>query len=79
MPEFILPAEADHCPHCGQVLRDPPNCCQKMMDEYSAEFMRQLQEQADDFDTERELDAKARLKAGELEVDPGWENEAYYG
>lgn len=27
MPEFILPAEADHCPDCGAVLRYPPDCC----------------------------------------------------
>jgi hypothetical protein len=33
MPEFILPAEADHCPHCGAELRDPPLCCPKMAHE----------------------------------------------
>jgi hypothetical protein len=38
MPEFVLPAEADRCPHCGKVLRDPPDCCQKMRDEHAAEF-----------------------------------------
>jgi Zn-finger nucleic acid-binding protein len=40
MPEFILPAEADHCPHCGAVLRDPPNCCETMEQEYSEEMHR---------------------------------------
>lgn len=38
MPEFILPDEADHCPHCGEVLRDPPNCCEAMQAEYRREW-----------------------------------------
>ena len=39
MPEFILPAEADHCPHCGKALYDPPNCCEAMQQE-AAEFQK---------------------------------------
>lgn len=54
MPEFILPAEADHCPHCGQVLRDPPDCCEPMRREYEAEFLDSLQR------------GKWALKEGEL-------------
>jgi len=23
--------EADRCPHCGKILRDPPNCCEKLI------------------------------------------------
>lgn len=38
MPDFILPEEADHCPHCGAVLRDPPNCCPAMIAEHEAEL-----------------------------------------
>ena len=34
MPEFILPEEADHCPHCGAVLVDPPKCCEAMQAEH---------------------------------------------
>jgi len=37
MPEFILPEEADHCPHCGQVLRDQPDCCDQMREEHCRE------------------------------------------
>lgn len=40
MPEFILPAEGDHCPHCGEMLRDPPNCCEQMAQEHSEEMHR---------------------------------------
>jgi DnaJ-class molecular chaperone len=42
MPEFILPAEADHCPHCGEVLHEPPNCCEAMKGEHAAETARHL-------------------------------------
>jgi hypothetical protein len=48
MPEFILPAEADHCPHCDAVLRDPPDCCEAMKAEYSREFMATLAAQDDE-------------------------------
>lgn len=34
MPEFILPAEADRCPHCNAVLYDPPNCCEEAQRDY---------------------------------------------
>lgn len=34
MPEFILPGEADRCPHCGGVLYDPPACCDRMTREW---------------------------------------------
>lgn len=44
MPEFILPEEADHCPHCGKVLREPPNCCEAMEAEYRKEWNERLLE-----------------------------------
>lgn len=37
MPEFILPDEADHCPHCDAVLRDPPACCESMLIEWAVD------------------------------------------
>lgn len=40
MPEFILPEEADHCPHCNAVLRDPPDCCPAMEQEHWEEMHR---------------------------------------
>jgi hypothetical protein len=43
MPEFIIPDEADHCPHCGKVLLTPPNCCDKMIAEYEDEELRWLE------------------------------------
>jgi hypothetical protein len=39
MPEFILPAEADHCPYCNGVLRSPPDCCDKMKDDDLADAL----------------------------------------
>jgi hypothetical protein len=39
MPEFILPAEADHCPYCNGVLRNPPDCCDKMKEEDLADAL----------------------------------------
>lgn len=36
MPEFIIPAEADHCFYCGKVLYDPPNCCDEAQTDYAA-------------------------------------------
>ncbi len=47
MPEFILPAEADRCPHCGQVLHNPPNCCQAMREEHAAALPEAVNEDAD--------------------------------
>ncbi len=44
MPEFILPAEADRCPHCGEVLYDPPNCCETMKADYQADIDREHRE-----------------------------------
>jgi hypothetical protein len=37
MPEFVLPAEADRCPHCGEVLYYPPICCLAAIDEAQAD------------------------------------------
>lgn len=34
MPEFILPAEADHCCHCEAVLYNPPRCCEAAEADY---------------------------------------------
>jgi hypothetical protein len=33
MPEFTAD-EADRCPHCNAILRQPPDCCTAMMDEH---------------------------------------------
>lgn len=35
MPELVLPAEADHCPYCNEVLLIPPKCCDQMIAEYN--------------------------------------------
>ncbi len=35
MPEFILPDEADRCPYCDRVLRDPPECCAEMIKDHA--------------------------------------------
>jgi hypothetical protein len=34
MPDLVLPAEADHCIHCGGVLYNPPICCEEAKAEY---------------------------------------------
>ena len=36
--------EADHCPHCGAILRDPPTCCihAKLDDRRDAEIIRHI-------------------------------------
>ncbi len=55
MPEFILPAEADHCPYCEAVLRLPPNCCDKMIDEYHKEvksYYDEMDEELEQYDKE---------------------------
>lgn len=50
MPEFILPAEADRCPHCDKVLTAPPSCCDEakkdwqQMEEYDLSQWREHQE-----------------------------------
>ncbi len=44
MPELLLPDEADHCPHCGKVLRSPPKCCEKMQEEYRIEEEKRVKE-----------------------------------
>lgn len=49
MPEFTLD-EADHCPHCGAVLREPPKCCQTARDEFDAAYKRWEDSQQPDCD-----------------------------
>lgn len=49
MPDFIIPEEADRCPHCGGVLYDPPNCCAAMMAEHDAELAEELEGVHDDY------------------------------
>jgi hypothetical protein len=44
MPEFILPAEADHCSYCGKVLRIPPACCMQMAEKYRQDEEQRWQE-----------------------------------
>ena len=33
MPEFTL-EEADRCPYCDRILREPPACCEAMIKDY---------------------------------------------
>lgn len=47
MPDFILPAEADHCPYCGAALREPPDCCDAMRAEHRREWNERLGEASD--------------------------------
>jgi hypothetical protein len=46
MPDFIIPDEADHCPHCNKVLRNPPNCCAAAIDTYDEDEQKRWAELA---------------------------------
>lgn len=41
MPEFTID-EADQCPWCGKILREPPNCCEQMQSEYRKRWNKEL-------------------------------------
>lgn len=47
MPEFVLPGEADRCPHCGAVLYDPPACCDRMTKEWVEAELARLDAEGD--------------------------------
>lgn len=48
MPEFVLPDEADHCPHCEGILTEPPRCCNRMMEEHSL-WLNQQHDEHDEY------------------------------
>lgn len=48
MPEFVLPAEADRCPHCDAVLTAPPGCCDKAKQEHHQYLLDSLPDVAGD-------------------------------
>jgi predicted amidophosphoribosyltransferase len=47
MPDLTLD-EADRCPYCNKILRDPPNCCPEMIEDSDKQFSRKLRQIEED-------------------------------